>query len=219
MPKHIAFLGDSITMGYGLPDSRKRFSTKICKALGAYEENYGITGTLVANAGTSRANGLSFVERLPIIRSADLAIVFGGTNDYFWSDRPIFNTEGGGLNNEYFSDAVETVCSFCANERESGTTLIVTPYPHRGIGNFLGGEAWNTRSEHDTDTVNFNGHTLCDYVKVISDTARSYGLPVLDLHKVSGFDYRYHTLDGCHPNDDGHALLAEYIGRDLRKLI
>ena len=81
----IAFLGDSITFGYALEDKSCRYATLVSKALGFEEENYGITGTLVAKAGLNREDGKDFVSRAELIDGADVAVIFGGTNDYFWS--------------------------------------------------------------------------------------------------------------------------------------
>ncbi|MBO7175935.1 MAG: SGNH/GDSL hydrolase family protein, partial [Clostridia bacterium] len=136
--KSIAFLGDSITLGYGLSDPSLRYSTLICKEYGIREENYGITGTLIANAGVSRGKGISFVERVSLVEQADLAVVFGGTNDYFWSDCPIRAPKGAEDSTEYFETAVDRLLRFCAEHRPKGKTLIVTPYPHHGVGNYSG---------------------------------------------------------------------------------
>ena len=51
--------------------------------LGMKELNYGITGTLVAKAGLNEMDERDFLSRSSLIDSADVAIVFGGTNDYF----------------------------------------------------------------------------------------------------------------------------------------
>ena len=209
----IAFLGDSITLGYGLEDQSERFTGKVCSALGAEEENYGITGTLVAQAGLNRNDRNSFLNRLDLIKEADIAVIFGGTNDYFWSDREIY-----GIGDEYFSHAVEAICKYICKERLGKKTLLATPYPHRGIGNYLGGENWNTSDEHDTDALNFNGHKLSDYVDVIESMGIKYGLPVLNLHREEGFVWTKHTLDGCHPNGEGHSWLAEKITAKLKTL-
>ena len=45
----IAFLGDSFTLGYGLANREECYTTKVCKLLGAEEENFGIAGTLMAD--------------------------------------------------------------------------------------------------------------------------------------------------------------------------
>lgn len=205
----IGFLGDSITLGYALEDKSERYATKVCRILGATEENYGITGTLVARAGLNRNDDKAFLDRLSLIESADVAVIFGGTNDYFWSDEKI----------DGFVAAMREIGEFIRTKRAGKKTLLVTPYPHHGIGNFWGGEKWNTSSEHDTDAVNFNGHILRDYVDAIEAAAKEYGIPVLNLHEVGGFDWQKHTSDGCHPNPLGHDWLAEKIADAIRGLL
>ena len=219
----IAFLGDSITLGYGLEDFSARFSTLICRKLGCDELNFGITGTLMAQAGLNHTNRKDFVSRLPLISEAEVAVIFGGTNDYFWSDRPINPpefalNEGKSQSLEFFSNAMEAICTFCQKERTNGKTLFVTPYPHHGIGNYLGGADSMKSSEHDTSELNFNGQTLQDYVDEIEHCAQKAGFPVLNLHRVKGFDWRLHTLDGCHPNPLGHQWLADRILMALAEL-
>lgn len=205
----IAFLGDSITLGYGLEDRTQRYATKVCAMLGATEENYGITGTLVARAGLNRSDDKAFLDRLSLIETADVAVIFGGTNDYFWSDEPI----------DGFVAAMREICEYVKTRRADKKTLLVTPYPHHGIGNFEGGQMWKTSSEHDTDAVNFNGHVLRDYVDAIAQVGGEYGIAVLNLHEVGGFDWTVHTGDGCHPNPQGHDWLAEKIAQAIRSLV
>jgi lysophospholipase L1-like esterase len=41
----------------------------------------------------------------------------------------------------------------------------------------------------------------------------------MNLHDVSGFDWKVHTTDGCHPNIEGHRWLAEKIGEAVNKLL
>ena len=211
----IAFLGDSITCGYGLTDPGVRYTALVAARLGLIEENYGITGTLVARAGLNSTNGKDYVSRLSLIDSADIAVVFGGTNDYFWSDMPIRGGEG----ECYFANAAETICRYINRVRAGKITLMVTPYPHNGVGNYLGGESWKASSRHDTDARNFCGHTLPEYAATIEEACLKYGIPYLNLHKDFAFDHRVHTLDGCHPNEAGHRLLADAIGKRLQGLM
>ena len=204
----IAFLGDSITLGYALDDRKERYSTKVCQKLGVREENYGITGTLVSRAGLNRTDNKAFLDRLHLIRTADVAVIFGGTNDYFWSDEPIAG----------FETSMREMCKVIKADRSGKKTLLVTPYPHHGIGNYQGGAFWKDSSEHDTSALNFNGSTLKEYVDVIEAVGREYGIPVLNLHKVAGFDWTAHTVDGCHPNSAGHDWLAEQIANAITNL-
>ena len=141
----IAFLGDSITLGYALSDKSNRYATLVAKELSLEEENYGITGTLVAKAGLNSSDGKDFVSRAHLIDSSDVAVIFGGTNDYFWSDKGIY-----GEGDEYFISAMDSLLQRVKEKREGKITLVVTPYPHNGVGNYLGGEMWKTSSRHSS---------------------------------------------------------------------
>lgn len=211
---NIAFLGDSITYGYDLKDKRKKYSSLVSDALCMVEENYGITGTLMAKAGLNRDNDNAFVTRIPLIADADIAVVFGGTNDYFWSDAPIK-----GEGDSYFSSALKTIIEYVKKHRQGRITLFVTPYPHNGIGNYYGGEHWRDSSRHNTDEKNINGHTLLDYVEAIEEICIENEMPYLNLHKDFAFDWHLHTTDGCHPNEEGHKLLAEIIINKIEELM
>ena len=205
----IAFLGDSITLGYALDDrERDRFPAVFCRMTGHEEINLGITGTLVARAGLSAFDGTAYVDRYPQTAGADYAVVFGGTNDYFWSDTPI----SGGDGDAYFDNAVRSLCRGLSEMFPKENLFFLTPYPHHGIGNFAGGSHWRESGEHDTDNVNFVGHTLSDYADVLCKICWEYGIRVLDLRKAEpAFDWRTLTIDGCHPNPAGHRWLAERI--------
>ena len=211
----IAFLGDSITLGYGLDCREDRYATLICKQLDAEEANFGITGTLMARAGMNREDGKSFLDRLHLLEDADLAVIFGGTNDYFWSDRPIGNETSG---EDYFAGAVEEICQKISEIRDKKTILLVTPYSHNGIGNYYGGLHFEDASRHDTTERNYHGHCLKEYVDVLVQAAGRHNIAVLDLHEGSDFDWKVHTMDGCHPNEEGHKWLADRIGEAIANL-
>jgi len=205
---NIAFLGDSITLGYGLDNPDNRFSAVLCRQLGAEEINHGICGTLVARAGLSRENGTAYIDRIGSITAADRLVIFGGTNDYFWSDTPI-----DGDTPAHFRYAVRELIGACRilyPEDYRRRVLFLTPYSHHGTGNFADGETWNTSSEHDTTAVNWVEHTLADYADVIVTECKQADVPCLNLHALL-FDWRTLTLDGCHPNADGHRWLCERV--------
>lgn len=220
--KNIVFLGDSITMGYGLPDPRKRFSTLFCEKIGYAENNYGITGTLIAKAGPSRANGSSFLDRYPAMTdNGNLIVVFGGVNDYFWSDEPI---TGNLQDDRYFSCAVRHLCSGLKEKYPGRPILFLLPYRQRGIGNFAGGADGMEYSFHNTDTKNYVGSTMEEYVLVLEQICRETGIFTLDLFRNFGIDiahidedFKTYTLDGCHPNENGHLRIAEILSEFCRK--
>ena len=209
----IAFLGDSITLGYGLEHREDRYSTRVCEMLGVEEENFGITGTLMARAGLNEEDGKDFLSRASLVEDADLSVVFGGTNDYFWSNRPIRGEDDG-----CFEEAVRSLLSHLDAKRQGRLVLFITPYPHNGIGNFEGGSHWKESSRHDTDERNYNGHTLKEYADVILRLCEDFRVPCLSLFEDFGFRWQDHTLDGCHPNPEGHALIARAVVDKLKSL-
>lgn len=210
----IAFLGDSITFGYGLCNKENRYSTLVSQELKMEELNYGITGTLVAKTSVNLTDEKDFLSRAYLIDDADIAVIFGGTNDYFWSDKPIY-----GAGERYFESAVRTIAERVKVKRDEKITLFVTPYPHNGIGNFYGGNTWDESNRHDTSEINYNGHTLKEYVDVIVNVCNEQGIPCLNLFDDFGFSWQEHTSDGCHPNEAGHILLAKVITEKIKTLI
>ncbi|MBO5295532.1 MAG: SGNH/GDSL hydrolase family protein [Clostridia bacterium] len=210
----IAFLGDSITLGYGLAHWKDRYSTLVSQALGMTELNYGITGTLVAQAGLNRTDEKDFLSRMRLIDDAEIAVVFGGTNDYFWSDKPIYGSDA-----QYFEYAVKRLANWVKEKRKNKTTLFVTPYAHNGIGNYFGGTHWKDSNRHDTSETNYNGHTLRDYVDIIEAICDKNQIPCLNLHEHFDFFWQEHTIDGCHPNEKGHILIANAITERLKNLL
>ena len=210
----IAFLGDSITCGYALENTDKKYSTLVSCELGLEELNYGITGTLVAKAGLNQTNEKDYLSRAHLIDEADIAVVFGGTNDYFWSDKPI-----DGCGEEYFAFAVKELVRRVKEKRSGKRTLFITPYPHNGVGNFLGGADWKDSNRHDTTELNYNGHTLKDYADAIVSICRENCVPCLNLFEDFGFRWQEHTIDGCHPNEAGHAMIAKAVLNELKKML
>ncbi len=213
----IGFLGDSITFGAGLAHrEEERFSHLIALRLGIEDNNLGIAGTLVAKAGSSRFDGNSFVDRVEQLRGVDLAVIFGGTNDYFWTDCDIESPQKDSSDLQYFKNALEHLIEQASKFVPREKLLFITPYPHHGIGNFLGGKDCKASSEHDTTLPNYVNHTLDDYCDVIINVCNAKQVSVLDLRLAKPpFQWREMTLDGCHPNADGHRWLAEQIGDKL----
>lgn len=213
----IAFLGDSITEGRTiLNPSKDRFSALVCRDLGLEELNLGIGGTLMARAGMNRfPNGGSFVERAVQMEGADFGVIFGGTNDYFWTDT-LNEFTGQGDELSFFRPAVSYVFDRAVRFFGADNTLVITPYPHHGFGNYIHGNDYLRGRWHDTDAPNIVGMTLEDYSDVLKEEAEKRSMPLLDIFTLygrhtAGFDWQNLTTDGCHPNEKGHRLLADLI--------
>ena len=214
--KKVIFLGDSITAGYGLENKEYRFSTVFSKMVDCEEINFGTTGTLIARAGVSVPDNVAFIDRYVGMPEGDLVVVFGGTNDYFWSDMPI----GDNASNDvaYYHCALRKLCEGLQEKYPGVPIMFIIPYQHRGFGNFYGGSHFKDANDHKTTALNYTGNTLKDYCDLIREICARYDIPTLDLFYESGMDipgsdedYEKYTIDGCHPSVAGHRLIADKL--------
>lgn len=206
--KKINFLGDSITEGC-CATAPERMFVEVMKqkyALAA-ARNYGIGGTRIALQRIPSAEAKydrDFCSRVSEMdRDADIVVVFGGTNDHGHGDAPL----GCDANRtpDTFYGACHVLYAGLLNRFPDAKIVVLTPL-HR---------AEECNPKHGFGTV------LRDYVDIIRKTAKQYGLPVLDLFETSAINtdtLSKLTSDGLHPNDEGHAILAEEIGEFLLQL-
>ena len=207
----INFLGDSITEGYGTSGEAAQFVTLIGTHYGAVCRNYGISGTRIARQSTPSENprhDLDFPSRVPEMDpDADIVVVFGGTNDYGHGDAPVGSMEDrtkatfyGGLH-ELYRSLIE--------KYPEARIVVLTPLHRLNEDNPCG-------SCKPAPVA-----PLKRYVEIIREVAEYYALPVLDLFAMSGLQpagpviQEKYVPDGLHPNDAGHAILADKIGEFL----
>lgn len=208
--KKVNFLGDSITYGSGASKDENKY----CAVLTRNEKLaagrcYGIGGTRFAVQKTPSEIAdfdRDFCSRVAEMDpDADLVVVFGGTNDYGHGDAPLGTFAD--RTPDTFYGACHTLMTSLIEKYIGKPIVFLTPL-HR---------------EGDT-TPKADGSTLSTYVEIIKEVARYYALPVLDLYAMSGIQPNVPvvkeklTVDGLHPSDAGHAILAERIGNFLRAL-
>lgn len=212
---NINFLGDSITEGCGTVDMANRFTNRIALNTGAACRNYGIGGTRIALQHTPSVEPIwdrDFCTRVyEMDRDADVVVVFGGTNDYGHGDAP-FGTDSD-RTADTFCGALHVLYTSLGEAFPKSKIVILTPLHRHGEDNPYGDGCKQVPT-----------HPLADYVAQIRKTAEDYGYPILDLFETSelnpnlpGVTERY-VPDGLHPNDAGHALLAQQIVRFLQDL-
>jgi len=214
--KIISFLGDSITEGAGALDWNNCYVERIRKQdLFDQVANHGISGTRIARQRKPSewpAFDRHFLTRVPEINSAsDLVVVFGGTNDFGHGDAPIGKPED---RTEWtFYGALECLCEALIRQCPKARILLLTPLHRLGETSPLG-DGFKT----------VPGAILADYAQAIRIVAERHRLPVLDLFAEGILNpndaYVRQNLmpDGLHPNDAGHAILAERILTFLRQL-
>ena len=207
--KFVAFLGDSITEGTGVKDLSLRYDNRLKEKLGlsrTYSD--GIGGTRLAHQGKPSEKpryDLCFSGRaynIPV--DADAVVVYGGTNDYGHGDAPFGKLTD--TTPATYCGAVRFLMRFL--RERFGDKPIVFMAPARRNGD----ESIALNRKNDPEA-----HVLIDYVDVIVEVAKEYGICVLDLYRELGIDpnsaevrERY-APDGLHFNDAGHGVIAEKL--------
>ena len=212
--KKLAFLGDSITEGYGASSVDKTYWSLIGQQTGAEVFGYGIGGTTIARRqkpldvpGPNKYFGSRAGAMVP---DADVIVIFGGTND-FGSDPAVGTMED--RTDDTFYGAYHNLIRLIMACYPGAKIVIATPL-HRLT------EVDDTYNEQ----ASRRGGKLSDYVEAIREVAAYYGLPVADLFRdcpmqpsLPGHQEAY-MPDGLHPNDAGHEILAQTMLRTLKKL-
>lgn len=213
--KSINFLGDSITEGVGASSPDKCYVEVLHKTYGlAAARNYGIGGTRItpqSHPSDDPQWDKDFCGRYDLMdNNADIVVVFGGTNDFGHGFAP-FGVVG--------DTTLATFCGACdylykhlKAKYPQAKIVVVTP-THRSNENEPCGDGYKPA-----------GPLLAEYVSAILQIAAAANdLPILDLFNkqpacASGTLQPEFFPDGLHPNDPGHAILAELIGEFLQRL-
>lgn len=206
--KKIAFLGDSITEGFGVTDPDNIFWNVIARRSGAECYGYGIGGTRITpqiNPSADPNWDRYFASRVEdMIPDADAVVVFGGTNDFGHGDAPMGTLTD--RTEQSFCGAFHLLLEKLIRRYPQAQIVVMTPL-HRDGENQLGVNEIGLRRE-----IPLEG-----YVDAIVAISGYYGIPVLDLYRVSGLQPAVPVLkerympDGLHPNDIGHARLADKL--------
>ncbi len=206
----INFLGDSITEGHGVSCRENVYWNVLKREYGLSEaRGYGIGGTRIARKTVPSDNprhDLDFVKRYSEMDDdADVVVIFGGTNDYGHGDAALGRFSD---RTEYtFYGACHLLFEGMINKYPEATIIVMTPLHRAG--------EMNAREGFEP---------LKTYVDVIKEVAEYYSLPVLDLFATSGIQPSVPIIkekycpDGLHPNDAGHALIAERLAGFIKSL-
>ena len=219
--KIINFLGDSITEGIGVENVNKNRYDNVLKRLAKLKAvyNYGISGTRLAHQITPTEEprkDLCFCGRAyDMNKDADIVVVYGGINDYLSGDAPV--GEWGDKTPATFCGAVWFLMNLIREKHPKAIVVFMTPARcHiRDITSLK--PSPNPIKKSDAMPTAFYGD-------VIKETAKEFGIHVLDLYATLPIDPnndedkdRY-TIDGLHFNDEGHRVLSNHLKAFLEAL-
>ena len=197
----INFLGDSITQGQGFTP----YVTVIKEKYGLSEaNNCGIGGTRIAKQTKPLTHifDMYFGLRAKVMpKDVDAVVVFGGTNDYGHGDSKMGDIDSTDVYTFY--GALNSLITDLKTDYPNSKIVFLTPI--------------RRSTEH---CRNHNGKILEDYVNAIIDVTKKHNIPVIDLFRSEIFDPNDVNLvpDGLHPNNEGQAILADYIAKELIKI-
>lgn len=219
--KIIDFLGDSITEGVGVSDTKNnRYDNVMKRNYGLAEVyNYGIGGSRLAHQSKPSEkprHDLCFCGRVyDLNKDADIIVVYGGVNDYFHGDAPIGKM--GDTTPATFYGAVRFLMNFLKTEFCGKTIVFMSPA--RFFYDGMDGSAPSKRPQKLPDALPVLGYT-----EIIKETAKLFDIPVLDLYEKLGIDptnpdeKEKYTADGLHFNDAGQHFIAKALGDFLLAL-
>lgn len=205
--RKILVLGDSITEAAYLQNVSDRFTNILANNLNCEVVNYGIGGTCIS-PGTKSEDprwDMDFISRVDDMSDdADMVIVFGGTNDYGHGVCTIGNIND--RDDSSFYGCLHILYKKLLEKYQGKKIFVCTPL-HR----------FNEVKENKTPLRGEGSDKLETFVNIIKEVASLYNLPVIDLYSLTGINpvdvenREHYTVDGLHPNENGHLKIAEVI--------
>lgn len=206
--KRIGFIGDSITAGAGVEHEENIFWNRIARWTGAICFGYGVSGTRIALQHNSKDDPFAdqyFSSRLEQMEDdLDLVVVFGGTNDFGHGDALLGTISD--TDETTFYGALHVLIQKLLEKYPAAELVLMTPLHRLGDMDCTYNELGQRRQAN-----------LERYVDSILQVAAVYGVPVLDLFRKAGMNPAIPALkemympDGLHPNDTGHARIAQRL--------
>lgn len=196
----INILGDSITYGDRVDDKNRIYASLLGEKCHAVKvNNYGWNGSAIGGIHPDK-----FIDRYMLMDAdANLILVFGGTNDYYGGgeDGTLLGAKGDVTPATFYGSLNLLMCGL---KQMFPNSEIVFLTPLKRVGYLR---------------KNNQGAYLNQYVSAIHEMAAFYGIPVIDLFGEPELDFsskhKIYLVDGLHPNEKGHALVAAKLYRKL----
>ena len=206
----ITCVGDSFTHGAAARPDIPSYVSRMAKYLGTTPRNTGIGGATIAKGNDNR----NFIgEQIKDVRGQAVVTIFGGTND-FAANRPIGKLNDPSSKITTFYGAYKYIITNLAKQNPNAKFLLITP----AKSNL---DDWRLYDSVGNFHKNKLGKTFVDYVNAVQMIGCYFAIPVLDIFNAGNYNpYLFPNLsiDGLHPNDEGHERLAKTIACKINSL-
>ena len=210
--KSAVFVGDSITAGTG---TTKIYYEYLKETLGFGSVTaMGVGGSCISGASDYGQGNQPLISRYQNIPSADLIVIFMGTNDY-GHETPLGSASD--TQDGTFYGALNTVIPALVEKHPSSKIVFVTSLHRYGAGT---SKILGTKFTYD-HLPNGVGATLGDYVTAAKTVCAKNGVSVIDLYTECTLDPSDTAVrdaympDGIHPNAAGHEVIAEIMASHI----
>lgn len=221
--KTVAFIGDSITAAAGITNPYHKVFADL---VGCTNVNLGMNATTIASNPTNNTGSNRFITRATSenLSSADMVVIFGGTNDFTYDSKPIGDlfveesqTSVDDVGNKKLVPPSDTdTFAGALHELILQVRTIIGEKPIVLMTPLNRGDYGTDVRKPSTIDCNKQGNYLKDFVNAIKEIGRFYGIPVFDAGGVMNFDPTLrttssYTSDLLHPNQAGHTRLGTLL--------
>ena len=194
------FIGNSISYGVGASDTAHRWTTLFSSSKGKVEVNMGISGQVLEN-GTVCSRTVFDETTIPAYISQTALVIALGVNDV--------GLNNGTMTSSVYQTTLDSIVGYAISAKGWNSTKIIllTPFyiTTTGYSSFVGSCSVTTAA----DTTRHQA-----YSTAVISVATSRGTQSVDIYtymkNTSGIDTMI-SSDGVHPNNTGHALIADYL--------
>lgn len=217
MYSEIHIWGDSITRGIIYQEGRGRYAISPIRYTTALEQAFALPIRNHSLMGKTVVEGLADFAAAPGADNALVALEYGGNDcDLEWTQ--VAQSPNMPLRPKVsLPDFSQALTAFVRSIRRRGMhPLLVTPPPLHGDRYF----AWVTRGLNQDAVLSALGEPAAiyrwqeRYTIALRQVAQAEGCPLLDLRDTFLAQRNYPSLmclDGIHPNEAGHQLIADTV--------
>ena len=207
------FVGDSITAGVGTTKIYYQYLEEML-GLGSVTA-MGVGGSCISAASDYGQKNTPLINRYQDIPSADLIVIFMGTNDY-GHETPLGTAED--TQDGTFCGALNTIIPALVSKHTSSKIVFITPVQRYGFGT---SKILGTKFTYD-HISNGVGASLADYVEALKTVCAENEVSVIDLYTECPLNpadpavREEYIPDGLHPNAAGHEVIAGIMESHIR---